>query len=176
VPKFYPSPFRTRRVPEGGMVPISSSSLALVVILSFASPNRNEVDDFATAIQTVISELATHKPCGWIADRRGNGGGNISAMMAGIALPTYTARTTIRQIRSLVRFERVAFSICCLFSTRVHIPTHPASKFTRLESVCYRHISNSCVLCTRLRLLWVLTPGVAPPASLRTRRRERKLR
>jgi carboxyl-terminal processing protease len=80
----YPSPFRTRRVPEGGMVPTPTSPLALVVIPSFASPNRNELDDFATAIQTVISELVAHHPCGWIVDLRGNGGGNIWAMMAGI--------------------------------------------------------------------------------------------
>jgi carboxyl-terminal processing protease len=80
----YPSPFRTRRVPEGGMVPTPTSPLALVVIPSFASPNRNELDDFATAIQTVISELVAHHPCGWVVDLRGNGGGNIWAMMAGI--------------------------------------------------------------------------------------------
>jgi carboxyl-terminal processing protease len=80
----YPSPFRTRRVPEGGMVPTPTSPLALVVVPSFASPNRKDLDDFATSIQAVISELATHHPCGWIVDLRGNGGGNIWAMMAGI--------------------------------------------------------------------------------------------
>nr|HEV7952742.1 S41 family peptidase [Candidatus Acidoferrales bacterium] len=80
----YPSPFRTRRVPEGGMVPTPTSPLALVVVPSFASPNRKDLDDFATSIQTVISGLVAHHPCGWIVDLRGNGGGNIWAMMAGI--------------------------------------------------------------------------------------------
>jgi hypothetical protein len=44
-----------------------------------------------------------------------------------------TARTPTRQVQRLVRFERVIFSTSCLFSTRVHIPTPPASNRPHLR-------------------------------------------
>jgi len=80
----FPSPFRARRVPEGAMVADAASPIADVVVPLFASPNRREVDDFATTVQNVIAQLASRHPCGWIVDLRGNGGGNMWAMMAGI--------------------------------------------------------------------------------------------
>jgi C-terminal processing protease CtpA/Prc len=80
----FPSPFRTRRVPEGAMVANAQHPIAHVVLPLFASPDRKEVDAFATQVQTVIRDLAAHDPCGWIVDLRGNGGGNIWAMRAGI--------------------------------------------------------------------------------------------
>jgi hypothetical protein len=80
----FPSPFRARRVPEGAMVAGSQAPLAQVVVPMFASPERTDQDAFATKIQQVIAELETNHPCGWIVDLRGNGGGNIWAMMAGI--------------------------------------------------------------------------------------------
>lgn len=80
----FPSPFRTRRVPEGALVIASPRPVAQVVVPLFASPNRPELDAFATAIQTVIRTLQADRPCGWVVDLRGNGGGNIWAMLAGI--------------------------------------------------------------------------------------------
>jgi C-terminal processing protease CtpA/Prc len=71
-------------VPEGGMVTGAARPLADVVIPLFSSPNRKDLDDFATTIQNVIAQLAVQHPCGWIVDLRGNGGGNIWAMMAGV--------------------------------------------------------------------------------------------
>jgi len=80
----YPSPFRTRRVPEGAMVVGAPHPLAQVVVPLFSSSDQKEIDAFATAIQRVIAELAAQKPCGWIVDLRGNGGGNVWAMRAGV--------------------------------------------------------------------------------------------
>ncbi len=80
----FPSPFRTRRVPEGSIVANTNPPIAQVVIPLFSSPERSELDAFATRIQAVIAGLASHSPCGWIVDIRGNGGGNIWAMRAGI--------------------------------------------------------------------------------------------
>jgi carboxyl-terminal processing protease len=80
----FPSPFRTRRVPEGGLVVGVPRPVAQVVVPLFASPDRPELDAFATAIQTVIHTLQADRPCGWVVDLRGNGGGNIWAMLAGI--------------------------------------------------------------------------------------------
>lgn len=80
----YPSPFRTRRVPESGMVAGAAAPIAHVVVPLFASPERKELDAYATKVQDAIAEVAKKSPCGWIVDLRGNGGGNIWAMMAGI--------------------------------------------------------------------------------------------
>jgi carboxyl-terminal processing protease len=80
----FPSPFRTRRLPEGAMVVGSSRPIAQIVIPLFFSENRKDFDDFATKVQAVIADLASHHPCGWIVDLRGNGGGNIWAMLAGV--------------------------------------------------------------------------------------------
>lgn len=80
----FPSPFRTRRVPEGGMVADSPRPLAQVVIPLFGSQDRKDLDDFATKTQAIIARLAANNPCGWIVDLRGNGGGNIWPMLAGV--------------------------------------------------------------------------------------------
>lgn len=80
----FPSPFRARRVPEGAMVAGVVSPIAQLVIPQFASPDRKEVDDYATKVQSVIADLVSQNPCGWIVDLRGNGGGNVWAMMAGV--------------------------------------------------------------------------------------------
>jgi carboxyl-terminal processing protease len=80
----YPSPFRTRRVPEGAMVVGAASPIAEVVIPLFSSDDRKQIDGYATAVQAIIAELAAKKPCGWMVDLRGNGGGNVWAMLAGV--------------------------------------------------------------------------------------------
>jgi carboxyl-terminal processing protease len=80
----FPSPFRNRRVPEGAMVAAAASPIAQLVIPLFSSPDKNEVDAYATKVQSVIADLVSKKPCGWIVDLRGNGGGNIWAMLAGV--------------------------------------------------------------------------------------------
>lgn len=80
----YPSPFRTRRVPEGAMLAGAAAPVAQLVIPLFSSDKREEIDGYATNVQRVIAELAARHPCGWIVDLRGNGGGNIWAMLAGV--------------------------------------------------------------------------------------------
>lgn len=80
----FPSPFRTRRVPEAAMVSGSPSPVAQIVIPFFSGRDRKDIDDFATTVQRLIAELAAKSPCGWIVDLRGNGGGNLWAMLAGV--------------------------------------------------------------------------------------------
>ncbi|SPE22403.1 Peptidase S41 (fragment) [Candidatus Sulfopaludibacter sp. SbA3] len=63
------------------MVALASKPIAQIVIPMFSGP---DLDAFATRIQAVIADLAAKKPCGWIVDLRGNGGGNIWPMMAGV--------------------------------------------------------------------------------------------
>jgi hypothetical protein len=79
----FPSPFRMRRVPESAMIPLAPAKLAILVVPSFAG-NRGEVDEYATKVQAAIAERLREKPCGWVVDLRGNGGGNIWAMLAGV--------------------------------------------------------------------------------------------
>jgi hypothetical protein len=79
----FPSPFRTRRVPESAMIPHAPVALAIIVVPSFAG-SRGEVDEYATNVQRAIAERLAEKPCGWVVDLRGNGGGNIWAMLAGV--------------------------------------------------------------------------------------------
>ena len=80
----FPSPFRTRRVPEGAMVVGSTCAVAQIVIPLFSSQERKDIDDYAAKVQSVIAELALKSPRGWIVDLRGNGGGNMWAMLAGV--------------------------------------------------------------------------------------------
>lgn len=80
----FPSPFRTRRVPEGAMVINSPCPVAQVVIPLFSSEKRKDIDDYAGKVQEVIGGLALKNPQGWIVDLRGNGGGNMWAMLAGV--------------------------------------------------------------------------------------------
>jgi hypothetical protein len=80
----YPSPFRARRLAEGAIVPGSSPPLAQVVIPMITAQGAVEMNGHATRIQAVLAELAARHPCGWIVDLRGNGGGNLWPMMAGI--------------------------------------------------------------------------------------------
>jgi hypothetical protein len=80
----YPSPFRMRRVPEGALVVGSPKPVADVVVPLFSSADRSELDALATSIQTILRTLEAHHPCGWVVDLRGNGGGNIWPMKAGL--------------------------------------------------------------------------------------------
>jgi carboxyl-terminal processing protease len=77
----FPSPFRSRRVPEGAMVVPAASPIAQMVIPQFSGP---DLGAFATKIQVVVRDLEAKHPCGWIVDLRGNGGGNMWPMLAGI--------------------------------------------------------------------------------------------
>jgi len=63
------------------MVALAASPIAQIVIPMFSGP---DLGGFATKIQNVVADLASKKPCGWIVDLRGNGGGNIWPMMAGV--------------------------------------------------------------------------------------------
>ena len=78
------SPFSARRVPEGSLVATAARPVAQVVLPLFASDSRADLDHFATSVQMVIADLLASHPCGWLVDLRGNRGGNIWAMLAGI--------------------------------------------------------------------------------------------
>jgi len=75
------SPFQDRRRPEGSLRETEGRRLAHVVVpRSGALPT----EEFAAAIHGHVTRLAATDPCGWIVDLRGNGGGNMWPMLAGI--------------------------------------------------------------------------------------------
>lgn len=75
------SPFRGRTQFESRLLKVSSHGYSVLVIPMFTGPDTSR---FATTIQKGISDLATQHPCGWIVDLRGNRGGNMWPMLAGL--------------------------------------------------------------------------------------------
>jgi carboxyl-terminal processing protease len=74
-----PSPYGTRMKIEFGIHELNSVKVARIFV-----PQGRRNDKFAQQLQDIICELANEKPCGWIVDLRGNGGGDIWPMIAGI--------------------------------------------------------------------------------------------
>src|SRR5262245_23573703 len=75
------SPFATRRNPEGRVHETDSGAVAQIVVPFFMGA---DVDRFAQKLQAIVAELDQESPLGWIVDLRGNGGGNMWPMLAGI--------------------------------------------------------------------------------------------
>lgn len=76
-----PSPFSTRRAPEGFLHKSGGCVIGRLVVPMY---EKQTGDDFATELNKFIAETDGKNVCGWIVDLRGNGGGNIFPMLAGI--------------------------------------------------------------------------------------------
>jgi hypothetical protein len=74
-----PSPYGERMRPEGELLLRGGNTFAFVFMPQGRRDNR-----FATSFQQSIAELAQESPCGWIVDLRGNGGGDMWPMLAGL--------------------------------------------------------------------------------------------
>ena len=85
-----PSPFRTRTQPEGHLVKSGDRSFAWITVPPCGAKHSEWKDnlpdfrDYAVALHTIAAGLEASKPAGWIIDLRGNGGGNMWPMLAGI--------------------------------------------------------------------------------------------
>ncbi len=75
------STFQMRRSPEGSIIQTAGHSIARILVPGFSG---QDADGFATKLQAIVGELASKGPCGWIVDLRGNGGGNMWPMLAGV--------------------------------------------------------------------------------------------
>ena len=71
-----PSPFGSRMRPEAEML---DERLAYVFM-----PQGRRNNAFAAAFQASLAPLAAAGPCGWVVDLRGNGGGDMWPMLAGL--------------------------------------------------------------------------------------------
>lgn len=74
-----PSPYGERMKPEAELLRQGEAAVGFV----FMPQGRHDAA-FAAAFQGSVAGLAAQAPCGWIVDLRGNGGGDMWPMLAGL--------------------------------------------------------------------------------------------
>jgi hypothetical protein len=79
-----PSPFVGRYEPEGRLTAFGGKSFALVVVTKCFPENERQFVAYETKLQRILGDLDRSHPAGWIVDLRGNVGGNVWPMLAGI--------------------------------------------------------------------------------------------
>jgi carboxyl-terminal processing protease len=77
-------PFSSRSTPEGRIEKVGNKVFALVVVPKCSAATTREFVEYETKLQHVIADLDRSHPGGWIVDLRGNSGGNMWPMLAGI--------------------------------------------------------------------------------------------
>lgn len=78
------SPYVGRYEPEGHIEQFDGKPFALLVVPKCFPENDGQFVKFETKIQQIIAELDMSHPLGWIVDIRGNAGGNMWPMLAGV--------------------------------------------------------------------------------------------
>ncbi|MBB5327516.1 S41 family peptidase [Tunturiibacter gelidoferens] len=85
-----PSPFSIRRQPDGHLVHFGKRAFAWVSVPACGARHSNWHDNladfhtYATNLHSIAANLSAAHPKGWVIDLRGNGGGNMWPMLAGI--------------------------------------------------------------------------------------------
>lgn len=75
------SPFSDRRRPEGRLFERAGATVGYVRVPGFGGGHLTE---FADSIQMSVRDQEEAGACGWVVDLRGNGGGNMWPMLAGL--------------------------------------------------------------------------------------------
>ena len=84
------SVFRFRSVPSGHLIGAGAKTLAYILVPrcpakhSDLHENAQDFREYANALHGIAATLETKNPSGWIIDLRGNGGGDLYPMVAGI--------------------------------------------------------------------------------------------
>ncbi len=78
------SPYVGRYEPEGHIEQFNAKPFALLVVPKCSPANDGQFAEFETKLQRIIAELDKSHPLGWIVDLRGNVGGNMWPMLAGV--------------------------------------------------------------------------------------------
>ena len=78
------SPYVGRYGPEGHLEHRGDRTIAYVVVTKCFPENDSDFVAFETNLQKTVAELDASHPSGWIVDLRGNVGGNMWPMLAGI--------------------------------------------------------------------------------------------
>jgi hypothetical protein len=79
-----PTPFTSRRLPEGHIVTVQGKNLGYVVLPRCSAKDNDGVLLYAAAVRRILTDLSAQGPRGWIVDMRGNTGGDMWPMMTGI--------------------------------------------------------------------------------------------
>jgi carboxyl-terminal processing protease len=74
-----PSPYGSRMQPEGRVIDARGARIGFVFM-----PQGRRDDAFATRFAAMVDTIGRANVCGWIVDLRGNGGGDMWPMLAGI--------------------------------------------------------------------------------------------
>jgi carboxyl-terminal processing protease len=78
------SSFLSRDKPETRLLERAGMKIVYVVVPHFSPRGDADGVQFETKLQHLIAQLYADHPRGWIIDLRGNGGGNMWPMMAGL--------------------------------------------------------------------------------------------
>jgi len=79
-----PTPFTSRRLPEGHIVTVQGRNFGYVVLPRCSAKDNDGLLLYAADVRRILTELTAQGPKGWIVDLRGNTGGNMWPMLAGI--------------------------------------------------------------------------------------------
>jgi carboxyl-terminal processing protease len=79
-----PTPFTSRRLPEGHIVTVQGRNFGYVVLPRCSAKENDGLLLYAADVRRILTDLAAQSPKGWIVDLRGNTGGNMWPMLAGI--------------------------------------------------------------------------------------------
>jgi carboxyl-terminal processing protease len=79
-----PTPFTSRRLPEGHIVTVQGRNFGYVVLPRCSAKDNDGLLLYAADVRRILTELTAQSPKGWIVDLRGNTGGNMWPMLAGI--------------------------------------------------------------------------------------------
>ena len=92
-----PSPYTDRHEPEGTIETVAHKRIAHLIVPFIAGADDGGMHRYAQKLQGLVATLAKDKPVGWIVDVRGNFGGNLWPMLAGVG--TTSRIWTFRRIR-----------------------------------------------------------------------------
>jgi carboxyl-terminal processing protease len=79
-----PTPFATRRLPEGHIVTAQGRNYGYVVLPRCTAKDNDGLLLYAADVRRILTDLSGQSPSGWIVDLRGNTGGNMWPMLTGI--------------------------------------------------------------------------------------------
>jgi carboxyl-terminal processing protease len=79
-----PTPFITRRLPEGHIVTVQGKNFGYIVLPRCSAKDNEGLLLYAEDVRRILTDLSAQNPKGWIVDLRGNTGGNMWPMLTGI--------------------------------------------------------------------------------------------
>ncbi len=79
-----PTPFTSRRLPEGHIVTVQGRNFGYVVLPRCSAKDNDGLLLYAADVRRILTDLNAQSPKGWIVDLRGNTGGNMWPMLTGI--------------------------------------------------------------------------------------------